>query len=277
MLPLGNSFSLLIRYPLFPVTTLRGTVVLEEEPQTPFVTRLRIEGDVPAPPGVGHQFEGGLYRAEISTDAEGRFELEVPSGQYTITAWPDYDKAHQFDIGRLDLEVDPGVSLIDNLFLAIPDADFARIEVRDEDGNPVIGAQITLRLRQAPHYRFSAVTTAGLNGWAGQLMRGTYDVEVIPPLALDVEANEFKKTHARMHGLLEHSSESSILQIFLRRSDPFEGFIYGPESASPGASIEGRPGIQVLMLDPDTGAVLDETITARENGAGFFRGLLPRQ
>ena len=277
VLPLGDNFSLLVRYPQLALTTLRGTVVLEEEPQTPFVTRLRIEGDIPSVPGVGHQFEGGLYRVEVSTDAEGRFELEVPAGQYTITAWPEYDKAHQFDVGRLELEVDPGLPLIDNLIVSIPDADFARIEVRDEDGSPVLGAQITLRMREAPHYRFAEVTTAGLNGWAGQLMRGTYDVEVVPPLATDLETNELNKTHSRIHGLLDHSSESSILQLFLRRSDPFEGFIYGPADSSPGASIEGRPGIRVLMLDPQTGEVLDETITARENGAGFFRGLLPRQ
>lgn len=277
VLPLGDSFSLLVRYPQLALTTLRGTVVLEDEPQTPFVTRLRVEGEVPPPPGIGHQFEGGLYRAEISTDAEGRFELEVPAGQYSITAWPEYDKAHQFDVGRLELEVDPGVSLIDNLLLPIPDADFARIEVRDEDGTPVTGAQIILRMREAPHYRFSEVTTAGLDAWAGQLMRGTYDVEVVPPLVFDVETGELNKTHSRIHGLLDHNDESAILQLFLRRSDPFEGFIYGPEDASPGARVEGRPGIQVLLLDPETGQVLDETITARENGAGFFRGLLPRQ
>jgi hypothetical protein len=276
VLPLGDGFTLLVRYPELPVTTLRGTVLLKEEP-TPFVTRLRVEGTVPPTPGIGHQFEGGLYRVEIGTDPEGRFELEVPPGQYRITAWPEYDKARTLDVGVLELEVDPGVSLIDNLTLQIPDADPARIEVHDEDGQSVIGAQIILQMRESPHYKFAEQTTSGPDGWVGRLMRGTYDIEVIPPLALDLETGEFQKSHARVHGVLDHSGNSSILQLFLRRSDPFEGFIYGPTDSSSGAVVEGVPGVQVIMLDPETGAVLDEAITARTNGAGFFRGLLPRQ
>jgi hypothetical protein len=276
VLPLGDDFTLLIRYPQLPTTTLRGTVVLSAG-QTPFVTRLRIEGSIPPSPGGGHQFEGGLYRVEIATDAQGRFEIEVPAGDYNITAWPDYDEARTLDEGLLDFEVPAGVGLIDNLRLQIPLAGFARIEVRGEDGSSVIGADLVLQMRDPPHYRFAERTSAGLDGWAGALMRGTYDVEVIPPPEFNPETGEMTKSHSRVHGVLEHNGESSILQLFLRRSDPFEGFIYGPATSATGAPIEGVPGVQVLMLDPQSGALLDEAITARENGAGFFRGLLPRQ
>jgi hypothetical protein len=141
----------------------------------------------------------------------------------------------------------------------------------------VIGAQLILQMRESPHYKFAEQTVSGPDGWVGRLMRGTYDVEVIPPLSLDLETGELKKSHARVHGVLDHSGNSSILQLFLRRSDPFEGFIYGPTDSSPGTTVEGMPGVQVMMLDPKTGDVLDEAITARTNGAGFFRGLLPRQ
>jgi hypothetical protein len=141
----------------------------------------------------------------------------------------------------------------------------------------VIGAQLILQMRESPHYKFAEQTTSGPDGWVGRLMRGTYDVEVTPPPSLDPETGELQKTHARVHGILDHSGNTSILQLFLRRSDPFEGFIYGPIDSSPGAVVEGVPGVQVMMLEPDTGAVLDEAITARTNGAGFFRGLLPRQ
>jgi hypothetical protein len=274
-LPLEEGFSLLVRYPQLPLVTLRGDVVLQAG-QTPFVTRLRIEGLIPAPPGGGHQFEGGLFRVETHTDLEGRFEVEVPAGQYSIRAWPTYDEARTLDVGKLDFDVPLGAELIDNLRLEIPLADFARVELLGEDGATVVGADLVLQMRESPHYRFAERTTAGLAGWAGPLMRGTYDVEVTPPLEIDPETGELTKTYARVHGVLDHSGDSSILQLFLRRSDPFEGFVYGPTSSAPGANIEGVPGVQVLILDPTTGAVLDKTTTARENGAGFFRSLLPR-
>ena len=184
VLPLGDGFSLLVRYPQLPLVTLRGEVVLQAG-QTPFVTRMRIEGVIPPPPGGSHQFEGGLFRVEVHTDLEGRFEIEVPAGQYSIRAWPTYDEARTLDVGKLDFNVPLGTDLIDNLRLEIPLADFARVEVLDDDGSSVVGADLVLQMREAPHYRFSERTTAGLSGWAGPLLRGTYDVEVTPPLEID--------------------------------------------------------------------------------------------
>lgn len=276
VLPLGDGFTLLVRYPQLPIVPIRGDVVLEAG-QTPYVTRLLVEGLIPAPPGSTQQFNGGLYRIETVTGADGRFDIDVPSGQYRITALPTYDDARTLDVAQIEFEVPANAGSVDNLQIEIPLANFARIEVLDDVGGLVPGADIILKMRERPHYHFYEQTTESLAGWSGPLMRGTYDIEVVPPQEQDPETGELDKSHARAHGTLEHSGESSILQIFLRRSDPFEGFIYGPPTADPGVPAEGVPGIQVLMLDPTTGEVLDETVTARENGAGFFRGVLPRQ
>ena len=276
VLPLASGFTLLARYPSDTAVTIRGDVVLEAG-QAPYVTRLRVEGLIPEPPGSTEQFTGGMYRIEIRTDEDGRFEFEGPPGSYTVTAIPDYDDAQTLDLGRLDFDVPPTVPSVDNLSLEVPLASFARIEVLDDTGSNVAGATLNLRRLEAPHYSFRKTTLDTLGGWSGPLMAGVYSVEVVPPLETDPETGEQGKTWARVHGTLDHTGESSILQLFLRRSDPLEGFVYGPPTAEPGVQAEGAPGVQVLLLDPETGKILDETTTASETGAGFFRALLPRQ
>ena len=275
VLPSPSGGSLLVRYPPLPTTMLRGQVVVADD-GTPFPARLHIEGDVPEPPNLGHQFEGGLFRAELLTDAEGRFELEVPSGSYLLWTFPSYDEASRFDRTELAVEVPPGVELLDGLEVSVPLAPLARVEVALPDGRDLAGADIILRMREPPAYTFRRQTSSGLGGWAGPLMTGTYDVEVIPPLSENIETGLFEKTHARVHSVLNHGESTDILELQLRRSDELSGFVYGPIDSSPASPTEGLGGVQVQLRDPATGNLLDEAVTASEEGAGFFRALLPR-
>lgn len=275
VLPPPSGGSLLVRYPPLPTTVLRGQVVVADD-GTPFPTRLHIEGDIPEPPNLGHQFEGGLFRAELLTDAEGRFELEVPSGSYLLWTFPSYDDSSRFDRTELAIEVPPGVELLDGLEVGVPLASLARVEVVLPDGRDLSGADLILRMQEPPAYTFRRQTSSALGGWAGPLMSGTYDVEVIPPQTENIETGQLEKTHARAHSVLNHGASTDILELQLQRADGLSGFVYGPVDSSPSSATEGLGGLQVQLRDPASGELLDEAVTASGEGAGFFRAVLPR-
>jgi hypothetical protein len=264
--------TLVIRFPSFITATLSGDVFADDLTYTR--GRVLVEGHVTAGPDPG-QFNGGFFRAETATDAQGRFELEVPPGTYTIQVWPAYDDTDcapqvadtRFCYGTTSevREVAAG-ALVNDVRLQLPPAQIARIEVREPDGTAMVGATLLLRQLTAPHYAYRRQTSADFDAWVGLLPAALYEVEVIP--TTDPDTGE--KRYSRGRASLDLTTSQSTLQVYVRESDVFDGFVFGPGG-------EGMPDVRVLMLDPETDALLDETVTnGDEQTAGFFRGILPR-
>ena len=253
---------LVIEYPVLPVTRLIGEVLAGGS--TYAAGRVQIEGFVGPGEVIGSDFSGGWFRAEVLTNAQGRFQIDVPYGRYRIRAVPAYADTTAFDAGEVAVEFEPGVDVVDGIEVALRTPLPALIQVFDPAGERVIGADLRLHMLTAPHYAFQRTTTLGVGGLVGTLPRGLYDVEVIPPR--DDETNEKQWSNVRV--TMDLTNNQTVLQVFLRRSDLFDGFVNGPAG--------GVPGVRVMMFDRDTGALLDETITNREVTSGFFRGLLPR-
>jgi len=253
---------LVLRYPVLPVTRLIGEVLAGGS--TYAAGRVLVEGFVGPGEGIGSDFSGGWFRAEIQTNAQGRFQIDVPVGTYRIRAVPAYADAAAFDTGEATVEFEPGVDVVDGIEVALRTPIPALIQVFDPAGERVVGADLRLHMLSAPHFGFQRTTTAGVGGFFGTLPRGLYDVEVIPPA--DDETGE--KQWSRVRVSMDLTNNQTVLQIYLRRSDSFDGFVNGPGG--------GVPGIRVLMFDRDTGALVDERITNSEVTPGFFRGFLPR-
>ena len=264
--------TLVIRFPSTPTATLSGDVFADDLTYTR--GRVLVEGYVEPGPDPG-QFNGGFYRAETTTNAQGRFELEVPPGTYTVQAWPAYDDTDcapegedtRFCYGTTSevREVAAG-ALVNDIRLQLPPAQIARVEVREPDGTAMVGATLLLRQLTPPHYAYRRQTSVDFDAWVGLLPSALYEVEVIP--TTDPETGV--KRYSRARATLDLTTSQSILQIYLRRSDVFDGFVFGPGG-------QGVPNVRVLMLDPETDVLLDETVTnGDDQTAGFFRGVLPR-
>jgi len=264
--------TLVIRYPDFNTATLAGDVFADDLTYTR--GRVLVEGYVDPGPDPD-QFTGGFFRAETATDAQGRFELEVPPGTYTIRAWPAYDDSDcapegedtRFCYGATsEVRQVEGGALVTDIRLQLPPAQIARIEVRENDGTEMVGATLLLRQLTAPHFAYRRQTSEEFGAWVGLLPAALYEVEVIP--TTDPETGV--KRYARTRATLDLTTSQSILQVYLRQSDVFDGFLFGPD-------LQGVPDMRVLMLDPETDVLLDETVTNDdEQTAGFFRGILPR-
>lgn len=264
--------TLVIRYPIFTTATLSGDVFADDLTYTR--GRIMVEGYVEPGPDPG-QFSGGFYRAETATDAQGRFELEVPPGIYTIQAWPAYDDSDcapqgedtRFCYGTTsEVREVAGGALVNDIRLQLPPAQIARVEVREPDGTAMVGATLLLRQLTAPHYAYRRQTSMEFDAWVGLLPAALYEVEVIP--TTDPETGV--KRYARTRATLDLTTSQSILQVYLRQSDVFDGFLYGPGG-------DGVPDVRILILDPETDVLWDETVTNNDElTAGFFRGVLPR-
>jgi hypothetical protein len=231
--------------------------------------RVRIEGWVPAEAlGASKlpapQFLGGTFRAEFETDADGRWLLELPRGSYRAMAFPRHSN-RSFGVATMEFEVvvDSGLVEVD---LVLPDTTFAQVTVLQNDGNPMVGADLAIRMTSPPYYSYLESTDAE-GQWFGQLIPDLYEIEVIPPnLANTGPSQQF----ARAHGVLDLlSPELPSLTLQLRRSDLVDGFLYS-------VGQTGVRGVHVLLTDPDTGETWDETVTNDGEFPGFFRATLPR-
>ena len=262
--------SLVVRYPPIQTSTLRGVVQLPPPSETSYAnaeTRVLVEGWVAAPLAPDSDFDGGYFRAEVPLDVGGggTFSLEVPEGSYRVAAIPAFEDLGRYDVGAVEIDVPGGVGDID-VEVPLADGVFTRIEVVDGN-NPISGARVELQMLTWPYFAFgNEAFLEDLGGFLGFLPRGNYRVEVTPPIDEETGA----KRWARTSGTFEVGrGEASVVQLFLRRSDQFEGFVFTGQT-------QGAGGVRVLMFDPADGALLDETITNSETSAGFFRGILPR-
>jgi hypothetical protein len=146
----------------------------------------------------------------------------------------------------------------------------ATIGVVDELGAAVPDASLYIRNTGPPRYAYGERTQAlgaGSPGfWFGTLMRGTYTVEVVPPVDTETGA----KIWARAHGELEVSRSGGATLIQLRRSAIMNGLVF---------SLDQRPVDDMLVevRDWQSGELLDQAVTNRTNERGFFRAILPEE
>ncbi len=260
VLPLLAGLSMKIEYPSLPTAQVIGTLVQLGGVAT--TGRVRVEGWVPAA-AHGPQFSGGTFRAEFETDADGRWERELPRGSYRATAFPRHSN-RSFGTVSEDFDVVVGTDLVE-VELALPNSSIGRIEVSQSDGNPMVGAKLGIRMSSPPYYSYLE-TTDEEGAWTGLLIPDIYDVEVIPPEQPETGEQRF----ARAHGTLDLlSPEPPIVSIQLRRSDLVDGFLYT-------VGQSGVRGVHVLLADPETGEIWDETVTNDGEFPGFFRATLPR-
>jgi hypothetical protein len=268
-LPLPGPPGLLmkVQYPVLPTAQVLGSLTQFGGAAT--TGRVRIEGWVPAEaPGSSKlpslQFTGGAFRAEFETDADGRWGLELPRGSYRATAFPRHgNRSFGIATREFDVVVDSDLVEVD---LVLPDTTFAQVTVQQNDGNPMVGAELAIRMTSPPYYAYMESTdTEGQ--WFGQLIPDLYEIEVIPPNLASMGPDQ---QFARAHGSLDLlSPEPPSLTLQLRRSDLVDGFLYS-------VGQTGVRGVHVLLTDPETGEIWDETVTNDGEFPGFFRATLPR-
>jgi hypothetical protein len=230
------------------------------------VSRIRIEGTIPALSIGLDQWDGARWIADLRTDGEGVFRVDVPQGQYRVTAIPVYT-ARDRDVGVHTFAANGGT---EDFEVALSAAPVATIGVVDELGAAVPDASLYIRNTGPPRYAYGERTQAlgaGSPGfWFGTLMRGTYTVEVVPPVDTETGA----KIWARAHGELEVSRSGGATLIQLRRSAIMNGLVF---------SLDQRPVDDMLVevRDWQSGELLDQAVTNRTNERGFFRALLPEE
>ncbi|GEM_PF-1554925 len=253
-----------VAIPALPVTSIVGRVRAAGEDVTA-VSRVRVEGRLAADTVGGVSYDGGRWIAEVRTDGEGVFRLDVPRGEYTVTAIPPFS-ARDRDAGVTTFTASGGESLEIEVGLQL--APLATISVVDESGDPVPDATLFIRNTGPPRYAYGERTQGSGEGnpgfFFGTLMRGTYEVEVVPP----VDPETGTKRWARAHGILEVGLGGGGTLIQLRRSAFMNGLVFSRDQRP-------VPDILVVVRDPDTGLVVDEAVTNRNNEVGFFRAILP--
>jgi len=253
-----------IDYPVLPTAEIIGS--LEQGSGATTTGRIRVEGWVPGLPGSGTQLTGGTFRAEFETDSDGDWGLELPrGGPYRATAFPRHGDPG-LGIATAIFSVDEGDTAI-SVDLALPDSTLARIAVTQNNGNAMVGAQLAIRMTSPPYYSYLE-TTGDDGGWTGQLIPDIYEVEVIPPEQPDTGEQRFARAHDSLD-LLSSDIEDHTLEVTLRRSDVVDGFLYS-------VGQEGVKDVHVLLTDPDSGELWDETVTNDSEFPGFFRATLPR-
>ncbi|MBN93680.1 MAG: hypothetical protein CL928_06330 [Deltaproteobacteria bacterium] len=249
-----------VEYPVLPIRTVRGAL-LQATGDGPIQGRVRLEGWIPSAPGES-DFNGGLFRAEFETEADGTWSIEVPRGSYTATAYPRIGN-RDLDVARTSFDVSETASQVD-VDLRFPDSRLGVVTVLSPTGNPRAGSSLSLRSTLPPHYAYQATTGAD-GSWAGLLPAGNYIVDAIPP----PQPETGQKEYARATEVLDLTEGDSSEDIVLRRSDLFDGFVYTVDQVGVGS-------IRVLMVDPDTGDLWDEVVTNTGEYAGYFQGILPR-
>ena len=150
------------------------------------------------------------------------------------------------------------------LELTLPDAKLGRIEVIQPSGARVPGAELHLRLDTWPYYALGA-TTDQSGAWTGLLAAGRWDVEVIPPRNEETREKEFARIQASLD--LRETDASTV--VALRRADRIDGFAYSVGQLGVG-------NVQLLLSDPESGNLLDETVSNNSDFPGFFTAVLPR-
>lgn len=259
-LPLLEGLIMKIEFPVLPTAQILGS--LQQTGGTTTTGRVRVEGWVPAGPH-GPQFTGGTFRAEFETDATGRWELTLPRGNYRATAFPRHGDRSSGTATR-DFEVAVGTDLVE-VDLTLPGSTIARIEVKQSNGNPMVGANLELHMTTPPFYSYRE-TTAEDGAWFGQLIPDIYEVEVLPPEQIESGEQRFARGHGELDLL---TTDPGLLTITLRRSDLVDGFLYT-------VGQTGVRGAHVLLTDPESGEVWDDTVTNDGEFPGFFRATLPR-
>ena len=260
VLPLLAGLLMKIEFPVLPTAQILGS--LQQTGGTTTTGRVRIEGWVPAAPH-GPQFTGGTFRAEFETDATGRWELTLPRGTYRATAFPRHGDRGLGTAIR-EFEVEAGTDLVE-VDLTLPGSTIARVEVKQSNGNPMIGAHLELHMTQPPFYSYRETTDED-GAWFGQLIPDVYRVEVIPPEQIESGEQRFARGHGELDLL---TTDPGLLSITLRRSDLVDGFLYT-------IGQTGVRGAHVLLTDPESGETWDDTITNDGEFPGFFRATLPR-
>lgn len=258
-LPLLPGVDLYLEVPRVIVRTVRGQLVL---PSGAGVQgRVQVSGWV-SPPTPGGAFAGGLWRAEIETNAGGDFELRVPVGRYTFHARPRLPSRY-LQAAEAERVIDDGD--LNDLRLAFTDAPPVSVSVFDPDGEPYGGARLEVAARDGGGLAFAQVLAAdGL--WLDRLSPGPYRLTVIPPVNSETGRSPFPRRVVDW----DVPEGGGALDITLREPAQVDGFVY----------TEGRVGaadVRVVLRDPLTGEIWDDVLSRRDENRGAFQATLPAQ
>ena len=267
-LPLFQGVELLIEIPDVPVRPVRGQLVRGSG--DPVAGRIRLDGVLRDLGAGGSPIPMGRYRVEFESESDGSWEIDLPIGDYTATAFPRYSSqaiGQTLSTGSKTFEVPFGVESVEDLNVVLPDATTVRIEALNPGGSPMVGARVVIRMTSAPRYTWSQITGAegSVRGaWIGGLIPDVYDITLIPPP--DEDGNpELARVQARVEIL-----DEQVVTLQAERSDTFQGLVFG-------TGEEPLGDIRVELRHPDTGE-LHDVATTRIAGdfRGLFQGVLPR-
>lgn len=267
-LPLFEGVALLAVVPDVAVRTVRGQ--LTRGSGDPVAGRIRIEGIPVDIAAGGNPIPMGRYRVEFESESDGSWEMDLPVGKYSITAFPRYSEqpiGQTLSTGIKAFEVPFGPESVEDVTVVLPDATTVRIEAFNPGGSPMVGARVVLRMGSAPRYVWSQITGAegAVRGaWIGGLIPDVYDIELIPPP--DEDGNpRIARVQTRVEILQEQ-----VVTLQARRSDRFQGLVFT-------AGEEPVGDVRIEFRDPDTGDLYDVSET-RLGGdfKGLFEGVLPR-
>jgi len=272
-LPLFQGVLLRAEVPVVPVVPVRGRLArpLSEES---VVGRVRLEGRLDDGLNGASGILMGRYQVEFETESDGSFEIDLPAGDYSALAIPRYDRVidTQTGLGHLEFEVPFGATSVQGLIVPMETTASVRIEAYNPGGAPMVGATIVLRMKEPPRYSWSVLTGGpdptgqGNNefegAFAGQVIAGEYDIELIPPPDADGNARL-----ARVQATALLKDNVVVLQAL--RSDRVQGFVFTQGEAS-------VPDVHVMVRDPDTGALWDSTLSRKDEFDGVFEVVVPR-
>ena len=267
-LPLFQGVELLAVVPDIPVRTVRGQ--LTRGSGDPVAGRIRIEGIPVDIAAGGNPIPLGRYRVEFESESDGSWEIELPVGRYTTTAFPRYSAqpiGQTLSTGVEEFVVPFEAESVEDVTVVLPDATTVRIEAFNPAGSPMVGARLVIRIGSAPPYVWSQNTGAqgAVRGaWIGGLIPDVYDIELIPPPDED-GVPQLARVQARVE-----IHQEQVVTLQADRSDQFQGLVF-TEGEEPVGDV------RVEFRDPETGDLYD-VATSRFAGdfRGLFQGVLPR-